>query len=77
MYFCEGTTQFALGPLKVHMLNTLGSPQKCLPRALNIMEESLPNYNPNTKVHGAHLGPVGPRWAPCWPHEPCYQGIDP
>ena len=20
------------------------------------------------------LGPVGPRWAPCWPHEPCYQG---
>ena len=24
--------------------------------------------------HGAHLGPVGPRWAPCWPQEPCYQG---
>ena len=24
--------------------------------------------------HGVHLGPVGPRWAPCWPHEPCYQG---
>ena len=24
--------------------------------------------------HGAHLGPVGRRWAPCWPHEPCYQG---
>ena len=23
--------------------------------------------------HGAHLGPVGPRWAPCGPHEPCYQ----
>ena len=22
----------------------------------------------------AHLGPVGPRWAPCWAHEPCYQG---
>ena len=22
-----------------------------------------------------HLGPTGPRWAPCWPHEPCYQGI--
>ena len=19
--------------------------------------------------HGAHLGPVGPRWTPCWPHE--------
>ena len=25
--------------------------------------------------HGAHLGPVGPRWAPCRPHEPCYQGL--
>ena len=23
---------------------------------------------------GAHLGPVGPRWAPCWPHEPGYLG---
>ena len=24
--------------------------------------------------HGAHLGPVGPRWAPCRPHAPCYLG---
>ena len=24
--------------------------------------------------HGAHLGPVGPRCAPCWPHETCYEG---
>ena len=24
--------------------------------------------------HGTHLGPVGPRWAPCWFHDPCYQG---
>ena len=24
--------------------------------------------------HGAHLGPTGPRWAPCWPHDPCYLG---
>ena len=22
----------------------------------------------------AHLGLVGLRWTPCWPHEPCYQG---
>ena len=33
---------------------------------------------PDSKVHGAnmgpHLGPVGPRWAPCWPLEPCYLG---
>ena len=20
------------------------------------------------------MGPVGPRWAPCWPHEPCHLG---
>ena len=25
--------------------------------------------------HGANLGPIGPRWAPCWPHEPCYLGL--
>ena len=24
--------------------------------------------------HGVHLGPTGPRWAPCWPHELCYLG---
>ena len=24
--------------------------------------------------HGAHLGPTGPSWAPCWPHELCYLG---
>ena len=33
---------------------------------------------PDSNVHGADMGPtggpVGPRWAPCWPHEPCYQG---
>ena len=23
---------------------------------------------------GHAWGPVGPRWAPCWPHEICYQG---
>ena len=22
-----------------------------------------------------HLGPTGPRWAPCWPHELCYLGV--
>ena len=28
----------------------------------------------HSSQHGAHLGPVGPRWAPCWSHKPCYQG---
>ena len=35
--------------------------------------------DPDSNVHGANMGPtwvlsVGPRWAPWWPHEPCYQG---
>ena len=25
-------------------------------------------------LHGAHLGPVGPRRASCWPHKACYRG---
>ena len=29
---------------------------------------------PDSKVHGVLSGPVGPRWAPCWSHEPCHQG---
>ena len=33
-----------------------------------------PRLHSSWDQHGAHLGPVGPRWAPCWPHEPCYQG---
>ena len=36
--------------------------------------------HPDSKIHeaiiGAHLGPTGPRWAPCWPHELCYLGSD-
>ena len=35
---------------------------------------SVPRYQGSWGLHGAHLGPTGPRWAPCWPHEPCYQG---
>ena len=34
-----------------------------------------PKWQISWGQHGAHLGPVGPRWAPCWPHEPCYQGM--
>ena len=35
---------------------------------------SQPRKQSSWGQHGAHLGPVGPRWAPCWPHKPCYQG---
>ena len=44
----------------------------------NIYHSFNSKDTPDIKVHGANmgpnLGPVGPRWAPCWPHEPCYQG---
>ena len=36
---------------------------------------SLPRELSSRGQHWAHLGPAGPRWAPRWPHEPCYQGI--
>ena len=35
----------------------------------------LPTQQSLWGQHGAHLGPVGPRWAPCWSHEPCYQDM--
>ena len=35
---------------------------------------SYPRWQGSSGQYGAHLGPVGPRWAPCWPHEPCYHG---
>ena len=34
----------------------------------------LPRQQGSWGQHAAHLGPLGPRWAPCWPHEPYYQG---
>ena len=36
--------------------------------------EADPRLQGSWGQHGAHLGPVGPRWTSCWPHEPCYQG---
>ena len=47
--------------------------------SLHTLVSKYPVYTPRKQSswgqHGAHLGPVGPRWAPCWPHEPCSQGI--
>ena len=28
---------------------------------------------PDSKLNGANMGPTGPRWAPCWPHESGYE----
>ena len=32
----------------------------------------LPWYQGSWGQHGAHLGPTGPRGAPCWPHGLCH-----
>ena len=38
----------------------------------------VPDVYPDSKFHGANMGPTWilstRRWAPCWPHEPCYLG---
>ena len=39
-----------------------------------LTSRSLPWYQGSWGQHGAYQGPARPRWAPCWPHEPCYLG---
>ena len=34
----------------------------------------IPRQQGSWGQHGAHLGPAGPRWVPCWPHEFCPLG---
>ena len=50
----------------ITMLSFTNGPQK------NDMQ--IPRQQSSWGQHGAHLGPVGPSWASCSPHEPCYQG---
>ena len=52
------------------LMSKLGTLGQGLPRT----PKCPPRQQASQGQHGAHLGPVGPRWAPCWPHEPCYQG---
>ena len=39
------------------------------------LQPTFSHLLPDCKVHGAHLGPVDPRRAPCWHHKPCYRGV--
>ena len=52
-----------------------------VPRMTNVLSRfgnhnslQYPRKQSSWDQHGAHLGPVDSRWAPRWPHEPCYQG---
>ena len=44
---------------------------------LTAMYERYPQTAKFVGPTWAHLGPVGPRLAPCWPYEPCYPGHHP
>ena len=50
-----------------HLFNSLLDPQISA-----ITNCNAPRKHGSWGQHGAHLGPVGLRWAPCWPHESCY-----
>ena len=43
----------------------------------DMMHREQPRLQSSWGQHGAHLGPVCPRWAPWWPQEPCYQVMQP
>ena len=72
-YACEGIVMKTVGiiPYDIHSVITYCG---ALGLAAYVIMTQI------SKVHGAnigpaHFGPDGPRWAPCWSHEPCYQGI--
>ena len=39
-----------------------------------LLEDNSFKSNPDSKVHGANMGPTWVLSAPDGPHEPCYQG---
>ena len=43
-------------------------------RKLHFSTDDYTRQQGSCGQHRAHLGPVGPRWAPCRPHEPRYPG---
>ena len=44
------------------------------PSAVKVGARDAKSRRVNTKLISRSQSPVGPRWAPCWPHESCYQG---
>ena len=39
---------------------------------LTLWDQDRPREQCSWGQHGVHLGPTGPRWAPCWPHKLSY-----
>ena len=61
-----------LGGLKSPLLNKQHIFQ-CMDKIFCMELQRAPRKRSSWGQHGAHLGSVRPRWAPCWPHETCYQ----
>ena len=59
----------------IYTVESLFNPAMLLPKCWNLMPIAHPLVARFIGQHGAHLGPRGPRWAPCWLHEPCYLGL--
>ena len=69
------------GKVCIEICNVLELLQSCTKQLFSSAQDDKMTWcetevgrNPDSKVHGANMGPAGPRWAQCCPHEPCYQG---
>ena len=52
----------------------LGTPIAAMGKIRAKQGIDFPREQGSCGQHWSHLGPVGPMWALCWPHEPCYLG---
>ena len=79
MAWCRLTAKLYLSQYCPRSFSPYGvtSPQWVNIYPSNLVANLWINTSPDSKVHGANMGPVGPRWTPCWPYEPCYQGTVP
>ena len=55
-------------------IGNLSGPSQRASNAESVSKSWHYHVNPDSTIHGANMGPAGTRWAPCWPHELCYQG---
>ena len=66
------------GPAEQSSPSWVCIPQKSLPTACDFWNTNSVGWTlfhiPDSKVHGANMGPIWVLSAPDGPHEPCYQG---
>ena len=72
MYEMIHTPVLLFGLIKQFVLHALINKQGIVSLASKLNTDN--SIYPESKVYGAHLGSVGPRWAPCCPHEPLLSG---